>query len=63
MDDPQLDGVIGTVYHISNGGLGNAAFYVQLILRHALFIEHLRQPLADGLIEFHPITTLLRTCH
>mgnify|MGYP001853144233 CR=1 FL=1 len=34
MDDPQLYGIVRTVDDIAYGGLRNAAFHVQLILRH-----------------------------
>ena len=34
MDDTQLYGIIRTVNDIAYGGLGNAAFHIQLILRH-----------------------------
>ena len=34
MDDSQLYRIVRTVDDIANGGLGNAAFHMQLILRH-----------------------------
>ena len=34
MDDPQLYGIVRAVNDVTDGGLGNAAFHIQLILRH-----------------------------
>ena len=61
----QINNVIGTLkaifasalslIHIY-GGLGHAAFDEKLVLRHPLFLQQLRQPCADRLIELHSIT-------
>ena len=39
MDDPQLYGIVRTVDDIAYGGLGNAAFHIQLILRHLTLLQ------------------------
>ena len=46
VNDPQLHGRIGTVEDIADGRLGNAAFDIELIRRHMLFLEQLRKPFA-----------------
>lgn len=39
VNDPQLYGIVGTVDDIAYGGLGNAAFHIQLILRHLTLVQ------------------------
>ena len=39
VDNPQLYGIVRTVDDISYGGLGNAAFHIQLILRHLPLVQ------------------------
>lgn len=39
MDDSQLYRIVRTVDDIANGGLGNAAFHMQLILRHLPLLQ------------------------
>ena len=56
VNDAQLHRIVGTVDDVADGGLGHAAFDEQLILRHLLFLQQLRQPLTDRLIELHFIT-------
>ena len=56
MDDAQLHRIIGTVDDVADGRFRHAAFRVQLILRHLLFVQQFGQPLTDRLIELHSIT-------
>lgn len=39
MEDAQLDRIIGTVHDIADGGFWHAAFDVELVLRHAVFLQ------------------------
>ena len=39
VDNPQLYGIVRTVDDIAYGGLGNAAFHIQLILRHLTLLQ------------------------
>ena len=56
VNDAQLHRIIGTVDDVADGGLGHAALDEKLVLRHLLFLQQLRQPSADRLIELHSIT-------
>ena len=56
MDDAQLHRIIGTVDNVADGRFRHAAFRVQLLLRHLLFVQQFGQPLTDCLIELHSIT-------
>ena len=52
MNDSQFYRIIGAVDDIAYGGLGNAAFHIQLILRHFSFIQQFQKSNADRLIQF-----------
>ena len=53
VDDTEFYRIIGAVNHIADGRLGHAAFHVELILCHALFLKQFVQPLADCFIQLH----------
>lgn len=52
MEDPQFYGIVRAVDDVADGGLGNAAFPIQLILRHLLFGQQIAKASADRLIQF-----------
>lgn len=61
MDDTQFYGIIGTVNDVSNGGFRHTAFLIKLILGHIPLFEKFSEPLPNGFIELHIITT--RSCN
>ena len=50
VDHAELHRVIGTIDDISNGGLGHAALYIKLILRHIPLAQELLQSGTDRLV-------------
>jgi hypothetical protein len=58
VENAKLHGIIGAVYKVPDGRLGNAAFHIELILRHFALVEQLGQSLADCLIKLHSLTTI-----
>ena len=56
VNDPELDGIVGTVDHIPDGRFRNTAANIQLILSHLSLVEQFCQTCADSLVEFHIFT-------
>ena len=56
VDDPQLYGVVGAIDDIAYGRFWNAAFDIELILRHPALAQKLGQSKADRPIQLHLIT-------
>ena len=50
VDHAQLYRVIGAIDDIADGGLGHAAFYIELILRHIPLAQELFQTGTDRLV-------------
>ncbi len=51
VQNTQFDRVIDTVYDIADGGLGNAASHIELVLRHPFFCQQFHHPSTDSLIK------------
>ena len=55
VDYTKLNGVIGAVYQVTNGGFRHATFDIQLIVGHVPLLQKLCYSFADGLVQLHPV--------
>ena len=54
MDNAELYGIVSAINQVSNRGLGDTAFDIQLLIGHIPLFQQLDNSFTDGLIQQHP---------
>jgi hypothetical protein len=54
MDNTELYGIVSAINQVSNRGLRDTAFDIQLIIGHIPLFQQLDNSFTDGLIQQHP---------